>query len=138
MMSTYAQPKRLNTVTFVLLLLAASAGYWMWRFFPSYWDSWTVEQILRESAAKVYKLNLLNEPERTTRLRELVDSTRQKVAAEGVTDENLLINLDILQNDVTVTADYRVIVTHPGLRKTSSVHFIKIGHADVKRVSWRE
>ena len=57
-------PKRLNAVTVGLLLFALAAGYWFWRFFPAYFDGWTVDHILKETAAAVYRANRLREPER--------------------------------------------------------------------------
>ena len=136
-MATYGQPRRLNSVTIVMLLLALAAGYWVWRFFPAYFDGWSVDHLLKEAASETYRINRLNEPERTKRLTELVDKTRADIAKQGnVTDPDLKVDLDIEGNNVAVSADYSVVVTHPMINKTTTLHFHKTETADIKRVNW--
>lgn len=135
-MSNYG-PRRFNSVTMLLLLLGLAAGYWVWRFFPAYFDGWSVDHLLKEAASKVYKLNQRQEPERTKLLTELVDKTRADIARQGnVTDPNLKVDLDIDGDNVAVSADYSVIVTHPLINKTTTLHFHKSESANIKRVNW--
>ena len=136
-MASYGQPRRLNAVTFVMILMALAAGYWVWRFFPVYFDGWSVDHLLKEAASKTYRLNRLNEPERTKELTALVNKTKADIAKQGnVTDPDLLVNLDIEGNNVAVSADYKVIVTHPYINKTTTLHFHKSETADIKKVNW--
>ncbi len=136
-MASYGQPRRFNSVTLIMLLMAAAAGYWVWRFFPAYFDGWSVDHLLKEAASKTYKLNQLREPERTKQLTELVDKTRADIIKQGnVTDPELKVSLDIDGNNVAVSADYIVIVTHPMVSKTTTLHFHKSETADIKRVNW--
>jgi len=135
-MSTYG-PRRFNSVTVLMLLLGLAAGYWVWRFFPAYFDGWSVDHLLKEAASKTYKLNQRQEPERTKLLTELVDKTRADIAKQGnVTDPNLKVDLDIDGDNVAVSADYSVIVTHPVINKTTTLHFHKSETANIKRVNW--
>lgn len=135
-MSNYG-PRRFNTVTMMMLLLALAAGYWVWRFFPAYFDGWSVDHLLKEAASKTYKLNQRQEPDRTKLLTELVDKTRADIAKQGnVTDPDLKVNLDIEGENVAVSADYSVIVTHPFINKTTTLHFHKSETANIKRVNW--
>lgn len=135
-MSNYG-PRRFNTVTMMMLLLALAAGYWVWRFFPAYFDGWSVDHLLKEAASKTYKLNQRQEPDRTKLLTELVDKTRADIARQGnVTDPDLKVNLDIDGENVAVSADYTVIVTHPFINKTTTLHFHKSETANIKRVNW--
>ncbi|HXU69721.1 MAG TPA: hypothetical protein VN947_10355 [Polyangia bacterium] len=136
-MASYGQPRRLNAVTFVMILMALAAGYWVWRFFPVYFDGWSVDHLLKEAASKTYRLNRLDEPERTKELTALVNKTKADIAKQGnVTDPDLLVNLDIEGNNVAVSADYKVIVTHPYINKTTTLHFHKSETADIKKVNW--
>lgn len=136
-MASYGQPRRLNAVTIVMILMALAAGYWVWRFFPAYFDGWSVDHLLKEAASKTYRLNRLNEPERTKQLTELVNKTKADIAKQGnVSDPDLLVNLDIDGNNVAVSADYKVIVTHPYINKTTTLHFHKTETADIKKVNW--
>jgi hypothetical protein len=136
-MADYGQPRRFNTVTGIMLLLGLAAGYWMWRFFPAYFDGWTVDHILKEAASATYKLSRLGEPERTKRLKALLDKTRADIIKQGnVTDPELTVNLDLDSVNVVVSAEYSVVVTHPVLNKTTMLHFKKSETADVKKVKW--
>ena len=136
-MTDYGQPRRLNIVTITLLLMGLAAGYWLWRFFPAYFDGWTVDHILRESAARTYKLNQMNEPGRTQQLKAMLDKTRADIQKQAnVTDPELVVNLDILDNESTLSADYSVIVTHPLIDKTTTLHFHKVEKINIKRVQW--
>jgi hypothetical protein len=138
-MATYAQPRRLNLVTAIMILIGLGAGYWLWRFFPAYFDGWTVDHILRETASATYKLVRLREPERTKELKAMLDKARADIVRLGhVDDPDLQVNLDLDldHNMATVTADYSVVVTHPHLSKTTTLHFHKVEKTSIKRVEW--
>ncbi|MGZ3441900.1 MAG: hypothetical protein ACXVDD_20410 [Polyangia bacterium] len=136
-MVTYGQPRRLNTVTVIMILMGLAAGYWVWRFFPAYFDAWTVDHLLKEAASTTYRLNRLNEPERTKQLKALVDKTRSDIMKQGnVTDPELQVNLDIDGNTVAVSADYSVEITHPMITRTTALHFHRSENADIKKVNW--
>lgn len=136
-MASYGQPRRLNTVTVFMIILALAAGYWMWRFFPAYFDSWTVDHLLREAASSTYKLSHLNEPLRSKELKALLDKTRKEIIEQAnVTDPDLTVNLDLQDDVVVVSADYSVIVTHPIIDKTTTLRFHKSETESVKKVNW--
>ncbi len=133
----YAQPRRLNAVSIALLLMMAAAAYWFWRFFPAYFDGWSVDHILRESAAATYKVVRLNEPARTKTLKAIVDKAREDIAKKAnVTDPDLVVNLNVDEHTATMTADYHVVITHPWLNRTTTLHFAKSEQTDLKRVDW--
>ncbi len=133
----YGQPRRFNSVTVTLILLALGAGYWMWRFFPVYFDGWTVDHILKESASEVYRANRLSEPERTETLTAIVQKSKKKIREQtAVIDPELVVNLEVLENDAAMSAEYSMVVTHPVTSKTTTLHFFRKEHADIKRVDW--
>jgi hypothetical protein len=130
-------PKRINTVSIMLVLLALAAGYLLWRFFPVYFDGWTVEHILKDAANQTYRVARIAEPERTKQLKLIVDKARAEIVRLGhVEDPDLTVDLDLDGNEVAVSAEYRVVVTHPGIDKTTTLHFHKHEKASVKRVEW--
>jgi hypothetical protein len=136
-MATYGQPRRLNTVTVVMILMGLAAGYWVWRFFPFYFDGWSVDHLLKEAASKTYRINMIPEPGRSTQLKALVDKVREDIIKQAnVTDPDLVVNVDLEGNNAAVSADYNVIVTHPLITKTTTLHFHKTETADIKRVNW--
>ena len=136
-MATYGQPRRFNTVTIFMILCGLAAGYWVWRFFPAYFDGWSVDHLLKEAASKTYRLNRLQEPGRTKQLTELVEATKNEIRKQAnVTDPDLTVNLDIDGDKVAVSADYHVVVTHAVGNYTTTLHFQKSETADIKKVDW--
>lgn len=133
----YGKPRRLNAVSAMFILLVIAFGYWMWRFFPSYFNAWTVDHILSESASEVYRANRLNEPERTNTLHEIIDKAKADIIHKAnVHDPDLTVNLDIDGNNAKVSADYSVVITHPMVTRTTTLHFVRSETADIKRVNW--
>jgi hypothetical protein len=136
-MASYGQPRRLNAVSITMILIGLAAGYWVWRFFPAYFDGWSVDHVLKEAASKTYRLNMLGEPGRSQALKELVDKTRADIMKQGnITDPDLVVNLDLDGNNVAVSADYNVVITHPMTARTTTLHFHKSETANIKRVNW--
>jgi hypothetical protein len=133
----YGQPRRLNVVTFIMILMGLAAGYWVWRFFPAYFDGWNVDHLLKEASSKTYRLNRMQEPERGKELKALVDKTLADIRKQAnVTDPDLAVNLDIDGDNVAVTADYHVEITHPMTTRTTTLHFHKTETANIKKVNW--
>jgi predicted metal-dependent HD superfamily phosphohydrolase len=136
-MATYGQPRRLNTVTVFMIFLGLAAGYWVWRFFPAYFDGFTVDHLLKEAASATYRLNRLGEPERSKELKALLDKMRTDIVKQAnVTDPDLTVNLDIDGDKATLSADYNVVVTHAFVRYTTTLHFHKTETANIKKVNW--
>jgi hypothetical protein len=136
-MAAYGQPRRFNVVTAILILMGLGAGYWLWRFFPVYFDGWTVDHILRETASATYKLARIAEPGRSKQLKAMVDKAREDIVKLAhVDDPELTVNLEIEDNNAIVTADYKVIVSHPYIAKTTTLHFHKVEVTSIKRVEW--
>jgi hypothetical protein len=133
----YGKPRRLNSVSVTMILIALAGGYWMWRFFPAYFDGWTVDHILKESASEVYRANRLNEPERTTELTSIVNKAKQHIREQtSITDPDLTVTMNILENDASMSAEYLMVITHPVTSKTTTLHFSKREHANIKKVDW--
>ena len=127
-------PRRINAVTVIMILWRAAAGYWVWRFFPAYFDGWTVDHLLKEAASSTYQLNRLNEPERTKQLKALVDKTRADIIKQGnVTDPDLVVNLDIDGDNVAVSADYSVVITHPVHHQDDDAALPQVGERPTSR-----
>jgi hypothetical protein len=133
----YGKPKRLNAVSATMLVLALGGGYWMWRFFPAYFDAWTVDHILRESATQVYRANRMQEPDRTNTLRDIVDKAKADMRKQAeIQDPDLTVGLNVDDANAILTADYTVRVTHPVLASPTVLHMHREEKADVKKVDW--
>src|SRR4029079_8125117 len=95
-MGNYRQPRRLNLVSGIMLLALAAAGYWMWVFFPFYWDAWTVDHELREAVASLYQLSLLTEPGRSTEMRKVLKIVQAKcIKLANIKDPDFDVALDL-------------------------------------------
>jgi hypothetical protein len=133
----YGKPRRLNWFSGTLILLAVGFGYFMWRFFPYYLDAWTVDHVLRETATAVYRANRMNEPDRTTTLRQLLDKAKEDIRKQaGIQDPELTVGVDIEGDSALMSAEYSVVVTHPLVDRTTRLHFHREEKADIKRVDW--
>lgn len=136
-MANYRQPRRLNSVSIFMLLAALAGGYWMWVFFPVYWDAWTVDHQLREGASELYKLNLLAEPERTKQMQKLLKKVQSEAIRLGhITDPDFEVILEMEGDNVLMMGEYTVKVRHPVGNYTTVIHFRRSEKANVKKVSW--
>src|SRR6185369_13160850 len=133
----YGKPRRLNAVSGTMLVLALAAGYWMWRFFPAYFDAWTVDHILRESATQVYRANRMQEPDRSNTLRDIVDKAKADIRKQAeIKDPDLTVGLNVDEVAAVLTCDYIVKITHPILANPTVLHMHREEKADVKKVDW--
>jgi hypothetical protein len=133
----YGAPRRLNAVSVTLLLLGVVAAYWFWRFFPSYFDAWSVDHILKDAASQTYQANRLGDAQRMDQLKIIVDTARKKIVKQvGIHDPELLVNMNIDGDKALMTADYSVIVTHPGVNYVTHLHFHREQTANIKFVKW--
>jgi hypothetical protein len=136
-MSAYG-PRRINVVSITLLLFLLGAGYCFWRFFPVYFDAWSVDHILKESALATYQMQRLGDHERIEQLKRIADEARAKIIRHvGIEDPELTVNLNVDGDRATLTADYKVVVTHPWFdNRTTTMHLHRAQSANIKFVKW--
>lgn len=136
-MARYGAPRRLNVVTLTMLVLALGAGYWFWRFFPAYFDSWTVDHALREAANAIYKASRLRDPDRSRELKDIVNRCRKEIVEKaGIKDPELEVEIEFDDENAFAMANYKVVVTHPGTTRTTTLHFKRKERANIKQVRW--
>ncbi len=137
MATDYKQPRRLNIVSGILLLLLAGAGYWSWKFLPAYLEAWSVDHILKEQVSRVYKIMMMGEPDKTNELTKLVETAKADIKKKaGVTDAGIVVHLNVDVTVATLTADYKVRVNHDWFNRTSVMQMHRVATADIKRVDW--
>jgi hypothetical protein len=130
-------PRRFNALTAFMLLCALGAVYWVWRFFPAYFDGWTVDHALREAASTSYQVARLPEPTRSQQLKIIVERAREDIIKKAnVTDPDLYVDMNLDGDVATVSADYTVVVVHPYINKTTTLHFHRAASENIKRVDW--
>lgn len=130
-------PRRFNALTAFMILCALAAGYWVWRFFPAYFDSWTVDHALREASSASYRVARLPEPTRSQQLKIIVEQARENIIKKAnVTDPDLYVDMNLDGDIATVSAEYSVVVTHPYINKKTTLHFHRSESTNIKRVDW--
>jgi len=136
-MVRYGQPKRINAVSVTLALLLVVGGYWFWRFFPVYFDAWSVDHILKEAASATYQTQRLVEQQRMAQLKEIADKAREKIVKQvEIRDPELQVDLNVDGDKATLTADYTVKVTHPVIDKVTVMKMHREETANIKFVKW--
>ena len=133
----YRQPRRFNAVSLFMFLLVAGAAYWLWLFFPVYWDAWTVDHCLHEGAAAMYQANRITEPDRSKEMRKIL----QKVQADcirlaHINDPTFDVALELGGDWASLTGDYSVPVRHPIGNWVTIVHLHRVEKANIKQVHW--
>jgi hypothetical protein len=133
----YRQPRRINTVTIVMILVLGAAAYWMWVFFPTYWDAWTVDHELREGASALYKLNNLAEPQRQIEMRKVLKDVQSRaIKRANITDPEFDVEMEIEGDLLILTATYEVKIKHPVGNWITTLKMNRVQKANVKRVNW--
>jgi hypothetical protein len=133
----YRQPRRFNVVSMGMLLLLAAGVYWLYCFFPVYWDAWTVDHCLHEGAAAMYQANKLVEPDRSTEMRKILLKVQADcIRLAHITDPTFDPSLELAGDSATLTGDYNVLVRHPVGDWVTNVHMHRVEKANIKQVHW--
>lgn len=136
-MANYRQPRRFNVVSMLMILVLLGGGYWLYVFFPVYWDAWTVDHQLRECAAAMYQVNKLAEPDRSTQMRVLLQKAQaDSIRLAHITDPDFDVRLELTGDEVKLIGEYTVVVRHPIANWTTTVKMHREEHANVKQVHW--
>jgi hypothetical protein len=97
---TYKQPRRLNAVSLALLLLAGGAGYLGFSSWPVIALNSDVKNVLEDALPRLYRANLLPEPESTIGTEEVKQALIEKLTALGIADPEAAM---------TITRDVRLV-----------------------------
>ena len=136
-MSKYRTPRKFNIVSVFMLAIVAAGGYWMWVFFPVYWDAFTVDHLLREGASALYRLSQLKEPDRSAQMRALLIKVKSDaVRLAHITDPDFDVSLDLDGDNVKMRCEYTVVVHHPIGAYTTVLQIKREEAANVKKVQW--
>jgi hypothetical protein len=82
--ATYKQPRRINAVSVTLILLLVAAGYVGYSAWPVVALNADVKSVLEDALPRIYRANLLPEPESTTATDEIRQSLIEKLTALGI------------------------------------------------------
>lgn len=131
---SFKKPRRINSVTIGLILLAGALGYLGYCYGPVYLDHYQVKNLAYECASRYYKLSFLEETARNEAANELVAEIRRKViTALDYEDPEMIVDLqlgDEAKKKVFCVVEYSRQVELKGLDKIKVVHFKAVGESD--------
>src|SRR4051812_20824986 len=129
-------PKSFNIVSLLLLLGVAGAGYWVWKYFPRYFEAFQVDHIIADGASRSYKIRQMREPMQTRHKEALIEEMRKKIVELGVQDPEMTVEIEFEDETVTVTCDYSTTVQHALKDKITVLSMHRVSTKDIKKVDW--
>jgi len=117
----YKQPRKLNPVSLFFFLLGFVAIYGLIQFGPPYWRKWSIKEVLADAANRIY-------PRRFNATDDFISQvereTTKKIRAAGVQDPSLRVEISVAKGvRITAAADYREVIRHPLVNKTTTLVF---------------
>jgi hypothetical protein len=110
----YKQPRRLNLVSFFMLLVAIGAGYAAVKFVPVYWQARKVDEALDEVKMPAATFHRLNPEARQSEADKIITNAIARLHDMGLNDEpNQPIQVWFSPDWRYLEAKYMVIVKHP-------------------------
>lgn len=110
----YNKPRRLNIVSFLMLIAAAAGGYAGWKFIPVYWQARKVDQILDEEKMAGASFHRMKDELRPGVAEQIVAKAVTRIYELGVEDVGEQPLQVWFSPDWTeLNAKYQVVVRHP-------------------------
>lgn len=122
-MGKYKKPRKLNPVSFLLLLLVLAAGYAGFQFGPAYYRKWRAKGILSDSANRAYPKRFKEGWERDDAVEVIRKSTVKQLQDLGINDPELQVKIEFRAKEISATATYKVVVKHPLVNKITTLYF---------------
>lgn len=123
---TYKQPRRFNVVSLFLLVVLAAAGYVAYAAWPVLSLNGDIKDILEEALPRLYRANLLPEPECTIGTEQVRQTVLEKLTALGIGEPEAAL---------TVTRDPRLVAL--GVNLNAAIFLKLIGKTIPVRLSPR-
>ena len=111
----YRQPRRFNAVSLALLLALFAAAYVAFASWPTVALHADVKSLLEDALPRLYRANLLPEPESTVGSEEIRQGVIEKLTALGIADP---------ENALTISRDARVVAMAVRLRTAIDLKLI--------------
>lgn len=109
-MPSYKQPRRLNAVSLTLLGLALLAAYIGYQAWPTVALNADLASAVEDALPRLYRANLLPEPESSVAADEIKQSLVDKLGALGMDHPEELVTIARDQKTVAVRVRVRVVV----------------------------
>ena len=132
----YKKPRRLNVVSFTLLVLVGAAGYLLYAVWPLLSLRSQVRDEMAEALPALWKLNLRPEGQARSDLAKLRRMMLEKLRKAGIKDQQFELVIDRDKKRVAIEARYAATAALPGLERKLSLKFSPRVETDAARVDW--
>jgi hypothetical protein len=123
MAAAIRKPRKINPVSVTFFVVLFGLIYGAIQFGPPYYRKWKVKEVLSVTANAVYPKRMATGSALQTFINELQKKAMQDLRGVGITDPSLRITIIKQQDDVVATADYKEIIKHWGVDKTTTLAF---------------
>jgi hypothetical protein len=118
----YKQPRRLNFVSFLLLLILTAGGYLAFKFVPVYWQARKVDEALDEIKMPATRFHRMNDDARRGEADKIIARAHARLIELGIEDHpDQPLQLWFSPEFDHLHARYRVDVHHPVVNKITAM-----------------
>lgn len=121
--TTYKKPRRINIVSFLVVLLLAGAIYGAVQFGPVYYRKWQAKSVVGQCANKVFSKRRVPGEGETAVLEQARAVAMKRLRQLGIKDPDLSLTIDKTDKWVLVKGDYYEVIKHPLINKQTRLHF---------------
>ena len=115
----YNKPRRLNLVSFFLLVLVAAGVYLGYKFVPVYWQARKVDQELDEIKMRGATMYRMKEDVKMQTAEQIVNASLARLYEMGIEDTpDQPVQVWFEPDFSALNARYQIIVRHPGGKQT--------------------
>ena len=132
-MGSYSKPRKLNIVSFLLLLAVIGGAYSAYQFGPIYYRKWQIKGILSEGANRIYPKRRLQGADAQDFYNQLRQELIDRIRAEGVKDTDITISFTQTEKEIGVQAMYKEVVVHPFVNKITTLYFRPYNSIDLTK-----
>ncbi len=119
----YEKPRRLNFVSLVILAIAVAALYAAVKFGPVYYRRWKAAGAISEVVNKLYASRLATGEREAAVYDELRRELLGRFNDIGIDESTVEINFQKTPTSAEITANYREVVRHLFIDKTTTMEF---------------
>jgi hypothetical protein len=132
----YKQPSSFNGVSVALLVLVALTAWGVFSAWPVIAINSGVKNEIGEVIPRIYRANLRDEPGASEEVARVQEELVGHLRTLGVTDPNLVIDIQRNEKRLSVEARYHATVTLKGLQKSHTFELRPKVETDATRVDW--
>jgi hypothetical protein len=134
--TTYKQPRRLNVVSIIMLILLGIAVYLAFYSWPVLVLRLRAKGAIEDMLPILYRANLRGEQYAISEIARIKKELTEKLVKEGVKDKKLEIVVQRSPKLVAIEAHFTALARYPGIEKTYLFHLTPRGETDATRVDW--